>query len=239
MNKSPYRLLKWTWLLSQGLMPILAAVYVSGFPRSSFLPAGAFWKFLFSAGSTGALVLWLIAEALLLMYRFPLKTSGAVKLVAGFFIQFLVLLLTGGSPGFAAFVYIFVTLAALAGCFLLILGRLAIGPWREGKGAWNFLAVAGFLLAAGFFPLILLFPYLRAGFQGQCLWSMTANGIVLLVNTGITIRTLIDFSIYGRPDPLKEAYYEEWEHWAAPTVILLILSVVAAVVVAGVRGSMR
>ena len=239
MNSSPYRFLKWTWLWSQSLMPVLAAFYLSGPSGASLLSLTGFRAFLFAAGGTCTLILWLIAESVLMMARFPLKTSEAIQLVAGFMVQFLVLVWTGGSVGFSAFVYIYITLAALAGCFLLMLGYLTFRDWSAGQRSWKWPWVAAFLVAVVLSPLTAFFPALRAGFQGQGRMSLLANSAVLFLNTGITIRALIDVSIFGRPDPQKDEYYKEWERWAAPTIILLILSVTAAIVVVGVRRSMR
>mgnify|MGYP003593164875 CR=1 FL=1 len=241
-----YRFLKWTWLLSQCALPFLAALYWARFfpPTTHAEPEAVRWtqelgRILLSLVGAFYLILWLMAEALLCMYRFPLHTPGALKLELGFFIQFVLLLLTGGSPLFAAYAGLYVSIAALFVCLALLLfayerRRLCEpgGPSTRQKA----LELLGSLAAAlvGFLPLAVLFGPLWAGFQPLDLWVKAVNGLVLLANTWLNIRSLIDLSIWGRPDPLKPQYDAEWERWAGPTIGLLILAATGAIVALGV-----
>ncbi|MBU1694678.1 MAG: hypothetical protein KKC51_12035 [Verrucomicrobia bacterium] len=239
-----YRGLKWSWLLMQCLMPPLAAWYVAGQPGFAHPPwaeahplwrGGAEWLMIMMG--SGYLVLWLIVEALLIMYRFPLETPAAFTLVVGYVIQLVVMVLTGGSLFFAAFVSLFVTLGALYGCVVLLLGFFLAEDFRRNRPVRKkFLLGLAFCLL-GVLPFVVLFPFLQAGFRNLGRAAMAVIGLVLLANAVVTTRSVMDFSIWGRPDPLRPRYDKEWESWAGPTIILLILSVVAAVALAGIRGA--
>lgn len=239
-----YRRLKWTWLLAQGAMPALAAAHLARFlpaagEAAPFSPA----RFLYHGGLalSGAmtLILWLIAEALLCMYRFPLGPGGAAALVGGFFVQFLVLAWTGDSILFAAYTGLYVSLAALFGAMALLGGaalrRRVRNPSPAGPrptAGW----IAGLLAAVSMIVLTLafLFPPLRAGFAALRPAHRWISGLVLLANTAATLRLLVDFSTWGRPDPRKAEFDREWERWAAPTIVILILGATAAIVAAGI-----
>ncbi|HOW97846.1 MAG TPA: hypothetical protein P5567_15145 [Kiritimatiellia bacterium] len=241
-----YRFLKWTWLLGQCLMPVLAAVYLSRHPGLLAAPPGltspfatALYRLLLHVSASAYLILWLIAEAMLCMYRFPLRTAGAAGLVGGFLLQFAVLAVTGQSACFAAFTGLYVTLAALFAC-LVWLGLAAATRQGSGRGrpgglaAW---APAVALLALGILPLAFLFRPWWAAFAGLRPAFRAVNGLILLLNAAATARTLAGFSIWGRTDPQETLFYREWEKWAAPTIILLILTVVGAILVAGISGA--
>ena len=241
-----YRWLKWTWLLGQCLMPVLAAVYLARRPDLLAAPPGlsspfaaALYRLLLPVSASVYLILWLIAEAMLCMYRFPLRTGGAAGLVGGFLLQFALLAVTGQSVCFAAFAGLYVTLAALFACLAWLglagasrLGRQPGAP--RGFAAWGTLAA---LLALGVLPLAFLFRPWWAAFAELRPAFRAINGLVLLLNAAGTARTLAGFSIWGRPDPQEALFYREWEKWAAPTIILLILTVVAAALVAGLSGA--
>jgi hypothetical protein len=232
-----YRGLKWSWLLMQCLMPPLAAWYVTGRPEWEHPPWAGSATWLLGMIGVVYLVLWLIVEALLIMYRFPLETPAAFKLVAGYVIQLAVLVLTGGSIFFAAFVSLFVTLGALYGCAVLLLGFLVAEDSLRKRPVRKRILLGLALCVLGILPLGVLFPFLWAGFRPLGRVALAVTAIVLLANTVVTTRSIIDFSIWGRPDPQGPLYDKEWESWAGPTIILLILSAVAAITLAGIRGA--
>lgn len=217
-------------------MPVLAALYLINYIAGHPTDLSPVWLHL----SSGAyLVLWLIAESLLGMYRFPLKLSDALILVGGFYAQFLLLAVSGESPGFAAYTGIYITMVALFGCFALLALRYVWTNTRRvaGKSAGRallmwFTALTGLVVAV--LPLVCLFFPVWSGFKDlSFLWQILNSGM-LLANTVSTMRLLTGFSIFGKKDPLGEEYDEEWKKWAPATIILLILAVVAAAVVGGI-----
>lgn len=124
-----YRRIKWIWLLARCALPVLAMLYLvsvsgSGISFRVILPwlPESLAVFLMQIGGSFYLVIWLIAESLLSMYRFPLDLRGALVLVAGYFIQMIVLSITGESVSFAAYVTMYVTLAALFVCIVWLSG---------------------------------------------------------------------------------------------------------------------
>lgn len=184
----------------------------------------------------GAPVIWIITESMLVMYRFPLSTARAAGLVAGFYIQFGVLWLTGERASFAMFVTVYTTLLASLACILPLYAMagkaLASRIGRSmGKEAFGAALVLGLMVLV---PPVALFPVLRQGFLGMTTVQLAVSIAVTAVNTIWTARELIDLSVFGAPDPREQEYTKEWERWAPPTVIMLILSVVAGIVIAGI-----
>lgn len=235
-----YRRIKWVWLLAHGALPVLAILHVVRTPLAE-LPAPA--ARLCTLGGVllpvligPAVVLWLIAESMLVMYRFPLALGGAAWLCAGFLMPFIALVFTGTGIAYSAFATVYTTLVALAVCLLLLVGPGRGRSRREGRAVWPG-AVAG--VAAGAYALALLamlFPFLWAGLRQLDVLVLCGNGVLLAHNVVTTIRQLVGFSIWGQPesDANAAAYADEWQRWAAPTIIWLILAVVAAVVIAGI-----
>jgi hypothetical protein len=82
-------------------------------------------------------------------------------------------------------------------------------------------------------PLFLPAP-LRPAFSRLPLWREMFEWLILTVNSGLIVFSLYHFSVFVPPAQADAAYDREWERWAAPTIIVLILSAAAAVVVAGV-----
>ena len=240
-----YRGVKWAWLLLQCAMPVLAALYFTQHLKTTgagaALPPALAEPLL---GLSGALylVLWIVAESMLSMYRFPLELSDAWPLVGGFTGQFAVLALTGGSVPFAAYAGLYVTLAALLACGFLMLvagrrmrdggrlgGRIRLAPLAIGVPAALLVAVL---------PLVALWPALRTGLGNLGPARLAVSLCVLAANVVITVRTLIGFSILGQPDPRAAEYDVEWERWAPQTVILLILAATAAAITVGLDRAM-
>ncbi|HBA83618.1 MAG TPA: hypothetical protein DCZ95_05935 [Verrucomicrobia bacterium] len=223
------------------MMAPLAAIYVAplnlgeGVSTSEFLVM--LWTGLAYAAGVVYLILWLMAEALLLMCRFPLERAAALKLVVGSLVQFAALVWAGDSPFFAAYVSVYLTLTALWGCAILLLAKVGLEKYRSRQLSGRFVALAllAFLMAS--LPPGLLFPLLWAGYREMEWLSQLLCGVVLLVNVGLIMRNLIDFSIWGRNDTVRLEYDKEWESWAGPTIIVLILSVVTAVVFVGVASA--
>jgi len=196
------------------------------------------YRLLLYFSGAGCLILWLIAASLLMMYHFPLEIRPAAKLVIGFGVQYIVLLLGGGSMCFAAVASLYVILTALYGCLLLLLGAmLRAARARHDQPRVKMGCLAGGLALLIPPPIIFLFPIFLAGFHGQSWLLLIGNGAVVGINIYLTIRTLMDFSIWGRPDPREEEYYKEWERWAAPTILLLIGTVVGAAMLVGIRSA--
>jgi hypothetical protein len=224
--KSLYRVVKWLWLLLQALTLPLAALYAAS-PRVRWplsLPA----PLLCLAGSA-FLVLWLIAQSLLAMGRFPLSLNGALLLVNGTIVQLVFLAVSGGSLARAAYSVFFATLAAMA--VISAIMAFAALRWRTVPPAARLAALLAQMAAAGL--IWFMMAPLRRDFSGQPLWRETLEWLILIVNSGLIVFSLYRFSIFALPAAGDEAYALEWERWAAPTIIVLILSAVAAAVVAG------
>ncbi|MDD4871522.1 MAG: hypothetical protein PHR77_13275 [Kiritimatiellae bacterium] len=184
-------------------------------------------------------VIWIIAESALLMYRFPFNTSKATGLVAGFYLQLVVICLTGNSLPFAMFVAVYTTLLAIFACLLPAIVKVyrrfdTIQVPVPHSCVFPLYLLVSFLVLV---PPISLFPILRVEFIKMSTIEMIASSLVILANTISTIRSLMDLSVFGRPDPEEQKYSADWERWAAPTVILMILSVVTGIVIAGIRRS--
>lgn len=233
-----HRSLKWLWLWLHVLMLPLAAVYIGPrlgeLSRFSALPAALAGLLTILAG-TAALVMWLIAQSLLAMHRFPAATSAAAQLVLGYLVQLAVLAWAGESLPAAAFGSAYITLAALAVCGVALTARAGRGG---GPGDGHPRGGAGCalgLLLAGLWPLAALYPLAAEGLNGMTPSHRAAGLATMAVNVFITVRTLVGFSIFGRPSTDDGAEADaEWSRWAAPTIILLILSAVAAVLVLGI-----
>jgi hypothetical protein len=223
-----YKAVKWLWLLLQAVILPLAAAYAADMPPTRWplsLPA----PLLYFAGAV-FLVLWLIAQSLLAMARFPLNLKGALLLVGGTVAQLAFLFASGGSLAHAAYSVFFATLAALAvvGAILAVVAM----RWRTGPPETRLAAMLAQLPAAGLIWFML--TPLRPVFPRLSFWRETLEWLVLAANSGLIVFNLYRFSIFAAPGEADAAYDLEWENWAAPTIIILILSATAAIVVAGI-----
>ncbi len=222
-----YRAVKWLWLLLQALILPLAALRAAS-PRIHWplvLPAPLL--FLFGAAF---LVLWLIAQALLAMARFPLTLRGGLLLVSGTVVQFAFLAASGGSLAEAAYALFFATLAALV-VLVVIMAFIAVrrrrgSPWTRLAALLALLPAVGlaWFLAAPLRPAVSRLSFLRQALE----W------LVLALNSGLILFSLYGFSVFAPAPENDAAYAREWERWAAPTIIILILSAAAAIVLAGI-----
>jgi hypothetical protein len=221
-SKRLYRAVKWLWLLLQALILPLAALYAASpqvhWPLSLPVPLLVF-------AGTAFLVLWLIAQSLLAMARFPLTLPGALFLVGGTVAQLAFLAASGGSLARTAYSVFFATLAAL----VIVAAVLAVAAMRRQTGPPA--ACLAVLLAQ--LPAAVLLWFLLAPLPP--VFSDLPEWLVLTTNSGLIVFSLYRFSIFAPPAETDAAYTLEWERWAAPTIIVLILSAAVAVVVAGVR----
>jgi hypothetical protein len=226
-SKRLYRAVKWLWLLLQALTLPLAAIHAAS-PRVHwplFLPV----VLLCLAGSV-FLILWLIAQSLLAMARFPLTVGGALLLVGSTIAQFVFLAVSGGSLVRAVYAVFFATLAALV-AVVAVLAVVALRR-RSVPLALRLVALLAQFPAAGL--VWFLMAPLRPAFSGLSLWRELLEWLVLACNSGVIVFSLYRFSIFAQPAQSDAAYALEWERWAAPTIIILILSAVSAIVLAGI-----
>jgi hypothetical protein len=225
-----YGAIKWLWLLLQALILPLAALHaVSAAVRWPLtLPAS-----LLSFVAAGFLVLWLIAQSLLAMARFPLTLNGGLLLVGGTVVQFASLAAAGGSLSAAAYAVFFATLAALV-AIVAILTAVAVRQ-RLGPLPARLAALLALLPAAGL-VWVLMAP-LRPAFSRLPAWQQVLEWLVLALNSGLIVFSLYRFSIFAPAPDNDAAYTREWERWAAPTIIILILSAVTAIGLAGIGRS--
>jgi hypothetical protein len=225
-NNRLYRAVKWLWLLLQALILPMAALYAASpalrWPLSLPVPLLVF-------ACTAFLVLWLIAQSLLAMARFPLTLSGALLMVGGTVVQLAFLVVSGGSLARAAYSVFFATLSALA----MVAAVLAIVAMRRRTGhPAARMAVLLMQLPVAGLVWFMLTP-LRPAFSGLPLRREMLEWFFLAVNSGLVVFSLYRFSVFAPPGQADAAYDQEWERWAAPTIIVLILSAAAAAVVAG------
>lgn len=225
-----YRLLKWSWLLCQSMILPLSALYLfSPMSNPMIMPFSRIALYLLGAAF---LVLWIMAQSLLSMFRFPLSTASALRLVSGQFLQFIVIVLAGNSLAFAFYLSFFTSMTAVVALALIASGwRLLARPFR-----W-FRAMLFFILAGLSFCFMGMFlGPLLSGFS-ELLFGQTALDIAAAAaNIGFTVRILYGFSIFARPGTMDALYDREWQRWAPATFIMLTLSVIIAVTIGGVRG---
>ena len=200
----------------------LAAIYLKthgGIPAAALISGAAF------------LLVWIIGQSLLSMYRFPLESGPALGLTAGMAAQALIVGLWGGSLTLAAYAAFYSSLFAIVVCGLLLFLHL-VSPWKR-RPAWWTIPVAG-LAAAGWLLFCLGRP-LAAGLDQLDSPGRIAALTALGLHTLGAIRSLYGFSVFSSPHPREDAFSREWKKWAAPTVIVLILSVTAAAILAGIK----
>jgi hypothetical protein len=228
MNNRLYRAVKWLWLLLQALILPLAALYAAEVPPVRwplFLPA----PLLYFAGAV-FLVLWLIAQSLLAMARFPLALNRALFMVGGTVVQIAFLVGSGSSLARAFYSVFFATLFALAA----VVAILAVVAMR--RQTWSAAAkLAALLMQLPVAGLIwfMLTP-LRPAFSPPLFWREMREWLILAVNSGLVVFSLYHFSVFAVAEEAATAYAREWERWAAPTIIVLILSAAVAAVLAGI-----
>ena len=227
-----YVAIKWLWLLLQALILPLAALHAVSAPARWPLALPA--PLLFFAAAA-FLVLWLIAQSLLAMARFPLTLKGGSLLVGGTVAQFAFLVASGGSLPAAAYALFFATLAALAALAAVAVISAVIALMRK-AGPWQarLAALLALLPAAGL--LWFLAAPLRPAFSRPWAWRQALDWLALALNSALIVFSIYRFSIFAPPVDNDAAYTSEWERWAAPTIIILILSAVTAIVLAGIAG---
>lgn len=235
LANSLYRAIKWLWLLLQALILPLAALHAVSpairWPLAGTRGIAGILPTLL-LGLVGALFLifWLIAQALLSMARFPLTLKGGALLVGGTIAQFTSLVVSGGSFTAAAYAVFFATLAALI--VLAVIMAAMAARRRIGSPRARLAALLALLPALGL-AWFLATP-LRPVFSPLPAWRQALDGLVLALNSSLIVFSLYRFSIFAPPPDNDAATTREWERWAAPTIIILILSATAAIVLAGI-----
>ena len=231
----PYRTVKWLWLLLQALILPLAALHA--------VSPAVRWPLAFKPGLGGILpllllalvgalflIFWLMAQALLAMARFPLTLKGGALLVGGTMAQFASLVASGGSLAAAAYAVFFATLVALI--VLVAIMAVMAANRRIGSPQARLAALLALLPALGL-AWFLAAPLLPV-FARSSSWRQALDWLVLALNSGLIVYSLYRFSIFAPPSDNDAAYTREWERWAAPTIIILILSATTAIVIAGI-----
>jgi len=220
-----YLWIKRAWLLYLAAILPLTAVHLSVYARKPVSPSPR--GFLLYFLGAVFLVLWLIAQSLLGMSRFPLETRPALRLVSASYLQILIVLLLGSSWTYPFYLAFLTTLAAIVILVLIGAGWKCLAPPRS----------LGKILLFFVFPIFtaplfwFLLPPLISGLAALRPWQIALEITVIAGTIGILVRTLHGLSIFARPTPLDPLYYREWERWAAPTIIILILSATAAILI--------
>jgi hypothetical protein len=227
MNKGKlYNWNKGLWLLMQSLLLPMSAIYLAR--ESLFFFPNDLLKLLFALAGSLLLILWLIAQALLVMHHFPLRLAPALRLTAGYLFSFLIIWALEGTSLFAAYVAFYTTLLAMTACG----AGLFFQAFRISK-----LPVKQLLQALPVFVVILIvtawfFMPLLHGMDNLLSTSSLTTFIVLGINTLATTRALWGKTIFSAAtNNLEDQYTLEWERWAGPTIITLILSATAALII--------
>lgn len=226
-NHALYRSAKWVWLFMQCLLLPLSVLYLCRTDIPPF-PTGP-WQLLLVISGAVFLISWLIAQSLVAMYRFPLDTAAALQLVVGQPLTLLFIFLLGGLPLFAAFTTFYTTLLALSICA----AGLSFVAVKQAKASLKQVMLVLVLLLSGLYWLIWLAIPIYRTLMELPNWKRLLEGLVLAANILATGRTLWGTTIFAKGEELEAVYDEEWQHWAAPTIIGLILSSVTAAVVGG------
>lgn len=230
VNPSPiYRWAKGIWLLMQGLLLPLAALYLV---RDSRLNIDSeILRILLGLAGAFFLILWIIAHALLTMARYPLETAGALQLTLGHLFTFLVTWLLVGLPLFAACTTFLTTLTALIICGFL-LGPAAV---KAGLTGWSKVIYTDLVLLVGVLGIVWLGLPLWGVITDLTWWEAGFNLLVIAGSVTSTVRSLWRTTILSENEQAdRRAYDAEWQRWAAPTIITLILSATAAVMIVGI-----
>ncbi len=227
MNKDAlYLWNKGLWLLMQALVLPMSAIYLARFPALTF--PNELLKIVFELAGSFLLLLWLIAQALLIMHRFPLRLAPALRLTAGYLLSFLVIWNMEGTALFAAYAAFFTTLLATTVCGAGIYFQTLRHSKFSVKQAFIALLVfaAALLVNAGFFiPLL-------DGMDYMFTLSSLAALALISINAISTARALWEKTIFSSTASDQEDQYNaEWQRWAGPTIITLILSATAAIVI--------
>lgn len=221
-----YRYNKGLWLLMQAFLLPMAAIYLSRTPLLTF--ESELLKLLLELVGAFLLILWLIAQALLIMYRFSLKLAPALRLTAGYLLSFIIIWVLEGTPLFAAYTAFFTTLLAIIACG----ASLLFHAFRENKPTLIQLLITLAAFAAVLCVAVWLFVPLLNGMNHLPPFSILATFIILSINTTATTRSLWGKTIFSNViDDQADQYNAEWERWAAPTIITLILSATAALLI--------
>ena len=221
-----YRRVKAFWLFMQCLLLPMAALYLSRTPLP--FSGSTLERLLLKVLGGLFLVLWLIFHSVLSMYRFPLDFSAALRLTLSQVLTYLFLWALNGFPLFSAYVTFFSGLAAIFFAFLvLVFSR---------RNRENLKKIAWFtpLILLCLLFLVWLFIPLWRGMHLLSGWMILFQILVLGLNTAATVAALWRTTVFAPKDPLAEELDKEWQRWAAPTIIFMILSAVAAAAAFGV-----
>jgi hypothetical protein len=225
-NDALYRWNKSLWLMMQALVLPMSAIYLSRIPALT-LP-NELLKILFGLIGSFLLILWLIAQALLIMHNFPLRLAPALRLTAGYLLSFLIIWIIESTALFAAYAAFFTTLLAMLACGAVLFFQTLKQRKLSAKQVFTTIPVFAALLIVTawlFMPLLHGLSYMPAS-------SSLATLVVLAINTISTTRALWEKTIFS--DALSDQadqYSAEWEKWAGPTIITLILSATAAIII--------
>jgi hypothetical protein len=224
--KTLYRYNKGLWLLMQALMLPMAAIYLSRTPLLTF--DIDLLKLLLELVGAFLLILWLIAQALLIMHRFPLKLAPALRLTTGYLLSFIIIWSMEGTPLFAAYTAFYTTLLAIIFCG----ASLVFHALRESKPTLIQLVITLTVFTTVLCVGAWLFVPLLNGMNYLPFFNIMATLVILGINTVSTTRSLWGKTIFSNvTDDQANQYNAEWERWAAPTIITLILSATAALLI--------
>ena len=212
--------------MMQALVLPMSAVYLSRLPVLTF--PNELIRIVFELAGAILLLLWLIAQALLIMHRFPLRLGPALRLTGGYLLSFVIIWTLEGTPLFAAYASFFTTLLATTTCGLIIYFQaLKLGKFSAKQALIALLVLAlALLVNAGFFlPLLHGMDYILS------LSSLVTISLIGF-NTVSTTRALWEKTIFSDTASDEDDQYKaEWNRWAGATIITLILSATAALVV--------
>lgn len=168
--------------------------------------------------------------ALISMYRFPLDIFKAAQIVSLLFVQIAVLYLFGD-----LFFAIYTTFLTSVSAIAIIAGTMSIIAADSKTGLLKGIIIALVVLAiATWIIFVLSQPFIKKFLEIPNFWEQLIAIVVIVSNIGSTVANLHRLSIFSGNSDITAELDKEWEKWAAPTVIVFILSAVLAFVLGGI-----
>lgn len=223
-----YKGLKLLWLLAHGAILPVAIFYLnsSGYLKT----ASGEIKLSILVPLVVILILWIIGMALISMYRFPLDIFKAAQIVLLLFLQIAVLYLFGD-----LFFAIYTTFLTSTAAIAIIAGTMSIIAANSKTGLLKGIIIALVVLAiATWIVFVLSQPFIKEFLKIPNFWEQLIAIVVIVANIGSTVANLHRLSIFSGNSDMTAELDKEWEKWAAPTVIVFILSTVLAFVLGGI-----
>lgn len=228
-NPRLYKFLKTFWLLAHAaIMPCAIAFLVINNYLSSASPQFNDYVIRITVGLL--VVAWIIGMCLISMYKFPLKTNDAAKLILTTVLQFIVIFAVGGNVLFALYSSFLSSLTAIAILILIMAWAFVFLNKKNHKLA----SFALFLTIIISLVIWIISDPFWDNLGRMAMWHGALSLFITLSNIANIVAGFYKISIFSGEIENRKEYDAEWEKWAPATVITFILSTVAAFVVGGI-----